>query len=218
MKITPRVIWISLALVILALILVVLTAGYWPALGQVLGLGMPRDLGVTFSDEDYTRAHEKLFGSGDPLHVSDSFTDAEMSALLNSCTGSNCLLSNVQVRTDSDDRVMISGAIEKDKITEALSMNGLDPALLSMFQYLPAEAPFYAEAEIYGQDDVLVLELTSAQLSGLGIPDDILREINTELSQSLNEYLASLPGTQIQDIKVENGSLQLNADLSEIQL
>lgn len=192
--------------------------GYWPALGHLVGLGGPRDLGVTFTEADYTSAHNKLFGTDNPLQVSDTFTDAEMSALLNSCTGSACLLSNVQVRTGSNDRVMVSGSIQKDKILEALATNGVDPALSSMLQYLPTEAPFYAEVEVQGQDDMLVLDLKAAQLSGFGLPDDILDEINTELSQSLNEYLASLPGTQITNMTVQNGSIQLDADLSEIQL
>lgn len=218
MKITPRVIWMSLAIVLLALAACFLMVGYWPALGHLVGLGGPRDLGVTFTESDYTSAHDKLFGADDPLHVSDTFTDAEMSALLNSCTGGACLLSDVQVRTGSNDRVMVSGSIQKDKILEALATNGVDPALSSMLQYLPTEAPFYAEVEVQGQDDVLVLELMTAQLSGLGMPDEVLREINAELSQSLNEYLATLPGTQITNINVQNGSIQLNADLSEIQL
>ncbi|MDQ5952174.1 MAG: hypothetical protein QG626_301 [Patescibacteria group bacterium] len=218
MKITPRVIWISLAIVILALAACLLMVGYWPSLGHLVGLGTPRDLGVTFTEEDYTNAHTKLFGSDNPLEVSDSFTDAEMSALLNSCTGGACLLRDVQVRTDSNDRVAISGSIQKDKISEAMLANGVDPALNSLLLYLPAEAPFYAEVEVQGQDDVLVLELMTAQLSGFGMPAEILREINAELSQSLNEYLAALPGTQITNIHVQNGSIQLNADLSEIQL
>ncbi len=197
---------------------IVVSLGYAPGLSKKLGIGGPKDLGVTYTSDDLTRAQEKIEASAGEK----SFTDAELTALLNSCNHSACVVQDLQVRTNVDGSFEFSGVIEREKIASFLT--SVAPAdqetasVLAALQALPKEPAFYAKAKVTGLNDVLSIELNSATIASIPIPASVLSDMNRELMTSVNSHLADMPGVQIRAITVDETGVTIDAALDTLPL
>lgn len=196
-----------------------LKLGYFPALGESIGFGGAKDLGITYSDEDYANAKDKFDEAAEAEMVKQTFTDAEITALMNSCTQSACVINDAQVRTSDDGLVEISGTIDRDEVAalfESAIASSEDPSgLAGMINYLPPQPAFYIKTEMVGENDVFVLELERAQIAGINIPNGDLDELSAELTKAITDYLASLTGTQVNDLNVTDEGIFIDANLAE---
>lgn len=197
---------------------IVVSLGYAPGLSKKLGIGGPKDLGVTYTADDLTTAQDKIEESAG----AQSFTDAELTALLNSCTHSACIVNDLQVRTNIDGSFELSGVIERDRIAGFLT--SVAPAdqetanVMAALQALPKEPAFYAKAKVTALNDVVSIELNSATVASLPIPASVLTDVNRELTTSANSHLAAMPGIQIRAITVDDTGVTINADLEALPL
>lgn len=197
---------------------IVVSLGYAPGLSKKLGIGGPKDLGVTYTADDLATAQDKIEESAG----AQSFTDAELTALLNSCTHSACIVNDLQVRTNIDGSFELSGVIERDRIAGFLT--SVAPAdqetanVMAALQALPKEPAFYAKAKVTALNDVVSIELNSATVASLPIPASVLTDVNRELTTSANSHLAAMPGIQIRAITVDDTGVTINADLEALPL
>ncbi len=190
----------------LGIVVVATSLGYFPALSSKIGIGQPKDLGVTYTDEDYASAQDKIESGDDGEVVKDTFTDAELTALLNSCLGLNCAIHDVQVKTYDDGTFEFSGVIDKDKLTEFVDTAHLSQddraTIQTSLNILPSQPSFYAKAQLSGRDDTVSFSLSEATIAGFPVPDSLKEDIDAQIMSSLNAHLQSIPGTQIENIEV----------------
>lgn len=200
--------------------LIAAALGYFPGLSKTLGFGGPKDLGVEYTDDDYLSAKDKLDEATETQVVDTTFTDAEVTALMNSCTESACIVEDVQVRTSDEGRLEMSGTINREKATTLLlnSSEGTanEAAMLSLINYLPAQPAFYFEAEVVAENDVFVVDVQQASLAGIQVTDESLEQLSDEVMRLIGDYFASVPGTQIESLTVAEGGITLQADLQNV--
>jgi hypothetical protein len=214
-------VFIVVGLICLGVILLIfvgaLSLGYLPGIGQVFGLGQAKDLGVSYSDDDYLNAKTKLDAALESQVIQTSFTSEEITALVNGCTVSACVLSDVQVKTSADGLVELAGVIDRD---EAISLlTSLAPAqegseLGSVIALLPPEPSFYLEAEMIAENDIFILNVSDAKVAGIDIPEDNLDDLSAELTSAWTEYLSSLTGTQINSLTVTAEGVYVDGNLT----
>lgn len=200
-------------------ITVATTLGYFPGVSRVIGLGAPKDLGITYTDADYLQAREKLDTALDTQQLQTQFTDAELTALLDSCTESACVFDDVQVKIESDGTLKLSGTVDRRKVADlvfAYADNNANLATLNtFFDYLPSKPAFYIQATVVGESDVVIVDLEQLSLGSLWIAD--LESLESDLNRTMNEYLAALSGQQVASIELTQGNLQLDMNLTELE-
>ena len=200
---------------------VAMSFGYFPGLSSSLGIGGPKDLGVVYTETDLVSAQNKL-DTAPTAMVLESFSDAELTALLNTCSFSTCFMDDVQVRTNPDGALEFSGLVDRDQMEghlQALSLSDEDLAsATAMLHLLPPQPSFYAKANVQGQDDTLTFNIRSASFANIPIPTTVLDNVSAEVSRNLNSYLAAMRGTQVRAIEVTEEGVMIEADFSALPL
>ncbi|MFZ2682094.1 MAG: hypothetical protein WAZ14_03315 [Patescibacteria group bacterium] len=222
MSVFKKVLLVIVAMAILlglGLFVLALNVGYWPKLAKVVGVGGVKDLGVSYADEDYISARTKLDAALDSQIVKTTLSDAELTALVNGCTASVCVVDEVQVMTDPEGTVELSGAINRDDLADLMVELGdtgtFDPEFEQMIKWLPARPSVYVRFAAAGHDDTVTLALESFKLAGIEVPKASLTDLSADLSQRLTEYLADLDGTQVNQFKITEDGLYLEGNLEQ---
>ena len=200
---------------------VAMSFGYFPGLSSSLGIGGPKDLGVVYTQADLASAQNKL-DTAPTAMVLESFSDAELTALLNTCSFSTCFMDDVQVRTNPDGAFEFSGVVDRDQIEGhlvALSLSDEDLAsAMTTLHVLPPQPSFYAKANVQGQDDTLIFNIHSASFANIPIPATVLDDVSAEVSRNITNYLTAMPGIQVRAIEVADEGVIIEADFSALPL
>jgi len=197
---------------IIVLVVVVAVVGYGGYVYWRINSGTQRDLGVRYTADDYTRAVTDKAGVGitdpDQLYlgadfqisgshdVDQTFTEAEISAILNTLNQANGPLKNVQVRLLGKGRGEISAQLDFHKY--GLSLDG----------------PFYAtggasstgsRSASFRADQVVVGDYT--------VPGWIRDRVGNEVTAWVNDELGKVEGLDIQSAEIGNGAAQFRGSL-----
>ncbi len=199
------------------IVLMMVSLGYFPELSRVIGLGAPRDLGVEYTAADYAAAQDKLNQAMRQQFINTSFTPAELTALLSGCSQTACVTQATQVRLTADGGLELSGFVDRERLENLLRQLGDESTssvlISSMIEYLPAQSAIYLEAELVGKADVIFIDLDQLSLGGLRVSDHSLDNLESELSQLVNDYLVATPGTQLTQLLISEDGLNLEADI-----
>ena len=206
---------------VIGLILLVLVAalslGYWPQLGRKIGLGDAKDLGVTYTDSDFSSAVNKVTDALDEQAVNETFTEAELTALVNGCTQAVCVLDNAQVKTTEAGTIELAGTVNRNDVLlllEQLSVPGDEASdIASLAKFLPAQPAIYIEATLTGTQADLNLNLQQATIAGFTFQGSDLTQISDEVNQALRDYLTTPEGARIQALEVKDDGIHIEADL-----
>ena len=220
--------------VVVVLVLLVLTSlayvGYMPALAKVLGWDKPKDLGISYTDQDKEQARSKsgvvyeelpastpdsagIQFSGVKV-VNTSWSSAEMTALLNNRPWKYWPIKDVQLRINEDNTVEMSGVFNSDKLRGYGAAIGVPEAVLSRLNLLPAEAPFYLKgSSSLSENHVSSFDITSAEMGRVSIPTSVLLSLNSSLTdrayaqQDLTSELSQYSGKKAAIVDFINGKL-----------
>src|SRR3990172_2039941 len=147
---------LGIILIVLALIAVIILAlaGYIPGLSNLFGANKPRDLGVTYTGQDFNSVREKSKITWETLpagtsnsasiqfsgshSVDTAWSSAEMTALLNNRPWNYWPISNVQMKINSDGTAEMSGIINSEKLRGYATAIGTPGAAVERISILPS--------------------------------------------------------------------------------
>jgi hypothetical protein len=206
---------------VLLVVLGVLSLGYWPKVGQKLGFGQVQDLGVTYTNDDYTSVMNKVTEAWDERVIQNTFTESELSALVNECSQAVCILNNAQVKTSADGSLEIAGTLDRDdaiQLFTELSTSSGDTTneIAGLAKLLPAQPTVYLEAKVSGDNDQVSFDLTRVSLAGVNIQGEDLSRLDEQIQQAIADALTNAGGTQLQTLQIRDDGIYLEADLQEL--
>jgi hypothetical protein len=179
-------------LVVLVIVVGLGFLGYIPGLSKLLGADKPRDLGITYTDQDFAAARAKsgvvyealpadtpaelsLVRSGSKL-VTASWTSAEMTSLMNNRPWKYWPIKDVQLRMNEDGTAELSGVLMKDKLSGYAAGIGAPAEVADMIaKFLPSEPTFYVKAKASLTDNkVSEFDVQSVNLGKMPLPVNTL--------------------------------------------
>jgi len=250
--------WVFIAIVVL-IVLVLGWFGFIPGLSTLLGANKPIDLGVKYTQEDFNKAHAQSAVTyeqiaGDPAasaslsfagshEVNNSWTSAEMTALLNDRPWKNWPVKNVQLRINPDNTVEMSGVYNEKKLEGYAAAIGTPQVVIDKLYIMPAEAAFYAKGTAaLSNNQVSKLDFTSVKLNRMPIPTGILLSLNNAIADQayaadavtdelskysgkkqavvnfINEKLVWISGFYAKNAQFNNGKLEFDGSLPDKEL
>ncbi len=222
-------------------ILIVLFFGYLglvPGVSGLMGTNKPKDLGVSFSQEDLDSGNQKTQVKLGTLAESTSIdkslvyqgqkevemtlTSAEITAMANNSKWKYNPLSNVQVRINEDGSAEASGYIDFQAAKDyalALGVSSTDiDQVLEKFPIPQTQFPFYLKGTGSVSNDQVSLNLQQAKLANIAVPTDI---VNTYLDPAVsfieNEYLSN-DSVNIEKLENQSGNAYFKGTLPEEEL
>lgn len=183
---------IGIAVIIAIIVLVIGYYGFIPGLSGLMGANTPRDLGVTYTQEDLDNANRKLgvtYATLPPdtpdsesivmegFHgIDEEFTDAEITALFNdhSENWGNYPMDDIQVRFNPDGTMELSGKLMTARLPGFAEAKGYD----MIGQLDRPELDYLSEPTIYLKGDldvtngVVSTDITELQVGRLTLNPD----------------------------------------------
>lgn len=222
----------------LIVILIILAAAAAAVYFFVPGLFQPNDLGIRPSEGAYESAMVKLniqkdraptegdvedyiISYGAPQKVEAHLTSEELTAFFNNNRPPYYAVKDVQVRINDDGTIEASGKLDTDYIfnqmldgtytredaKKALPMLGLIPDTVNVY--------FKASGEV-GNNQVYGLEISSAKVMGVPIPQSLIGPNLSFITDTLDSYAArasSKSGAYVDQVTIDDGQLYFKGSL-----
>lgn len=165
--------------------------GFVPGLSAVMGTNKPRDLGISYSQEDLQQTHAKsqvvyqtLADNQEPTQTrqfsgsrpfTGEFSSAEITATLNNQPWIHWPYRNLQVKFNGDGSAEVSGVLIKDKVPGYAAAIGIpSQAVEYAMKYIPADPVFYVKGKAALTDNqVSLFEPQAFQIGRLSLPVNI---------------------------------------------
>jgi hypothetical protein len=219
---------VLLILVVLLSVGGVLILGYFgiiPMPGDLFNVTKPKDLGVTYTEEDFNDFMEKsesqilpfeeapselqtapgvVFTS--PKAYDMSFTNSEISARINYSKWSSMPVENVQVKFSDGGIIEVSGNLVSGKLKNFASIAGyggyseenVDKGL-NWIEKLGANPSFYLKAKTEITNNELNLDTQSIEINRLGLPAD---QANKALTIATETILKNVTGLDTEKLTI----------------
>lgn len=249
--------------IVIGIVLVAVLAlgylGYIPGLSDVMGANKPRDLGVTYTqaDKDAARAKSQIEYTTLPANetgksiqysgvrpVNNSWSSAEMTALMNNRPWKYWPIKNVQLKINSDGTAELSGIVMRDKLQGYGAGIGAPAEVAdTIVKFLPPAPAFYLKGKAaLTNNNVSTFDIQSAQLGKVSIPtstllsfgkfnlashalaNDIAGELNKYSGKKeavvnfINERLSAVSGFFTKSAHFQDGKLFFDGTLPEKEL
>lgn len=213
-------------LLILAVLGVVAWSGMMPGLSSLVGASSARNLGVAATPADFTAAVQRMgyqlnnqpaaaeadrpryrHSYSGKMTVDQSFTSAELSALLTYNHVSWWALKDVQVKVGEGGAVEAAAIIRTDYIP-------WDQVPASVSRHLPKVLPAEVPVYVKGRLDVLGpqtvnLSVQKLELGRIPVPASALSaESQARASDFLNQRIRAIPGFTIQSLTFSDGKVR----------
>lgn len=223
MKLIGQLISFIFFLIIVGTIFAFSYLGMVPYLSTWLGTNKPRDLGIKYTEEDRIVGHAKSgityttlpastpdelsiqrFGSH---KVNDTWTSAQITALMNNRPWKNWPYKNVQVKFNGDGSAEISGELVKSKVPGyGAAIAAPKQALELVMKILPADPVFYLKMKASLKDNkVDVFEPQVFQIGRVPIPIQNLLAFQMSLPSLVKPVEAAFTFSMLDDLaKVHN--------------
>jgi hypothetical protein len=229
MKKGLKIFLIVVAVIVLLVLIAFARLGYLPGVAKVFGWDKPRDLGVSYTEEDFDSAFNKSAASYGVLpestpdsssiqflgsnQVTTSWNSSEVTSLLNDRPWKYWPISDVQLKINEDNSVEMSGIINSNKLRGYAIGIGVPQAVVDRISLLPSEAPFYIKGTgSLSQNTVSSFDLTQAELGRTSIPTGILLSADSQmvkraLAQSVVDELSNYSGKKAYIVDFVNSKL-----------
>ena len=230
-----------LKLVLILVIAAVLAGGYMgfiPGLSKVMGADKPKDLGITYTEQDFHAALTKsgitqkaLPETGDALQgatyegqhdLSTSFTGQDLTAFINGSKWKYNPFSNVQIRFNTDGTTEISGNVNLDKLWIYVGMNGVSQSDIAKARQalsaIPSKPAFYAKGIVEAENNQITkLNLDNLSIGRLSVPQSIIQPNQHYLGEMADKEMNSIPGFYIKSAKVEKGQAAFEGTVPDVE-
>lgn len=226
--------WISLIVLAIIMLIPVLIAGWFgfvPGLSSLLGAKQAKDLGVTYTQADYTSYLEKTASEFRPLSEAPNdpnnpgkkvvfdnpktadnitLTQEELTAAINESNWLWMPLRNTQVRI-SGGTVEVSGNLNLDHLDEFIGfIGGIDYSredienAISWGKRLANNAPVYIKSDVSVKDRHLNMVITEAKIGRFTAPIDIAGQA---ISAGTTNTLVNTPNFEVVTAAFQDGTL-----------
>lgn len=222
MKIFKFFLFLSLLIFILLSYL-----GFVPFVSDLIGSTQARDLGKTFSQENYDKAYEKanleqhaLKDSDYPYSIKyeDShpadvyFSDDEITALVNQNNYRDFPITNAQVKIHPDGTTEASGIFSTPKLIQYLTSLGVPLSdinqAMETYPIPQKDLPFYMKGQVSVTNNNINLNFANLELGRIPVPTNIINKYQEPLVNFIENKVAELvPQAQMQEVSLKNGQL-----------
>jgi len=220
---------------------ILLTAGYLgliPGLSSVMGADKPKDLGITYTEQDFQSiltksgiSQKTLPETSDVLQsahyegqheLTTSFTGQDLTALINASGWKYNHFSNVQIKFNSDGTTEISGNVNLDKLWTYVGMNGVSQGDIAKAQQalsvIPSSPAFYAKGVVEAENNqVTNLNLDNLTIGRLSVPQSIIQPNQHYLGEMAEKEMNSISGFYVKSAKVENGQAAFEGTVPDVE-
>jgi hypothetical protein len=239
----------------------VLVGGYFgliPGVSAIFGSNKPRNLGVSYTEADLASAKEKsqleyaelpadtpdsqsLVRSGS-RPITATFSNAEVTALMNDRPFKYWPYKNVQVKMNADGSAEISGQLIKSRLSGYCASIGVDKSVADkVIKYLPGNTVFYVKgrAALSG-NKVSVLDPSKVEVGRVPIPinsllsfdigtgtalatDSAVSELDSVSGKKaaiisyINSHLAGIKGFFANSAYFSENELHFDGNLNEVE-
>lgn len=217
-------------LFIVVVVGLLLTAGYLgfiPGLSSVMGADNPKDLGITYTEQDYenmlTKSNiiqnealeisEEIGVAYDGTHdLNTNFSGQDLTALINASKWKYNPFTNVQIRINRDGTAEVSGNVNLSKFWNYVGIFGVNTSAIDQgkkaLAMLPNQPAFYAKGVAAGTDNrVSSLNVESLTIGRVTVPNNIIQENQHYLTEMADRVMSSVPGFYAKKANIENGSV-----------
>jgi len=231
-----------LVFVVLVAVGGVLVLGYFgiiPMPGDFFNVTKPKDLGVTYTKEDYDEFMEKtesqvlsldkapeelqtgpgiVFTSPKPYDM--SFTNSEISARINYSNWSSMPVENVQVKFSDGGIIEVSGNLITSKLKNFASIAGyggyseenVDKGL-NWIEKLGSNPAFYLKAKTEITNNELNLDTESIEINRLGLPAD---QANKALTIATETIVKSVTGLDTEKLTITENAYNFKGNAPSV--
>jgi hypothetical protein len=218
------------------LVVLVLVGGYYgfvPGVANIFGSNKPKDLGVTYTEQDRLDGRAKIGWTINTLSpglppeqslvytgskaVDASFTEKELTAWINK-SWNYAPLTNCQIRVNPDNSVEFSGILHINRIKDyETAMGGnatdFDKLLPGFVKYLPSSPPVYMKASASVVNNQVSCTIQAFSIGRYSFSSDWL-EKNSSLFENAAEWqISRIPGVSVNSITFSNGQVQFDGTL-----
>lgn len=220
--------------IVLVIVLILGYFGFIPILSNLMGANNPKDLGITYTQEDIDSVNEKLgvtytelppdTPDAESLIMSDyrptsgSFTDNELTALFNehSELWGNYPMSDIQVKISDDGGVELSGVIEIGRLKGFADSKGYDEEtrreIRPYLRYITTKPAIYIKGNLSIVDGVVSSDVESFQIGRLTIGSGQLSQLDYAL-EAYASHIIGPPRLVIRNVSFQNGQSTVEGDI-----
>lgn len=217
-------------------IILVLIGGYYgfvPGVSSIFGSNKPKDLGVSYTEQDRLGGRAKIGWQIDTLTaglppeksliysgskaVDTSFTEKELTAWINK-SWNYAPLTNCQIRINPDNTAEFSGILHISQINKYKDVMGgstvdLDKVLPGFLKYIPSNPPVYMKASASVINNQVTCSITAFSIGRYSISADWLKKNSGLFEKAAEWQISRIPGTSIKSLTFSNGQVQFDGTL-----
>ncbi len=234
MKVILRLI-IFIGIVVVIAVLILGYFGLIPGVSRIFGSDKPKDLGATFTQDDFNTGRSKtgtkyvllpsdlspeesLKYSGTKV-VKTSFTDKELTALIHNRPWKYFPVKDVQLKIHEDGMAEASGVILVDRIIPCLKAFGVDSdqaeSAMKRVGFLKTNPPFYIKGTGSIINNEIELDIKKLEIGRLPVPLELgLFPIsNEDIINFIEARLKTVSGLSIKSLTLKGGKLFFDGTL-----
>ena len=203
--------------------------GFVPGLSKYFGIAKPKDLGVTYSKQDYDTYLKKAGFTVETVKepkngksiefsgksaVSQTFSQEEISGRLNYSQWKYMLISNTQIRINNDGTVEMSANLNTDKLTGFIQAVGggsysgeeIEKAK-GILNKLPPNLPVYAKFTAEVKNNKADISVQALQIGHFTIPLDKIGG-DAAVEAVTDHIFEIVPGFYAEQVSFSDGKMQ----------
>jgi hypothetical protein len=219
--------------VIVVIILVLGYFGLFPGVSSLLGANKPKDLGVKYTEADLNTGRnlakielkdqtgDKSLAFEGSKSISGEYSNAVMTAMINSAKYKYYPISNAQILVHNDGTIESSGNINISKVGQWSLDLGAGEGLVSKAKtyigYVSPNPSYYLKGRMSIENNQISLNVSEAKVSRYSAPDSIINQYQGQLADFVEERMSNVPGMNVKSAKFENGKMVLDANYPAIE-
>lgn len=203
------------------------------ALFMFITSGGPRDLGVKYTQADYTQTHQKIgtevvtastsASVKDSLQFSGkkeskvSLNSSEITAYLNADKYVYAPITNVQIKINPDGTGEASGILNiKNFITYVSLTTPTEDVQKAIDKFhINANPPFYAKGTLVVTNNQVNFNIQHLEVGRIPVPQNYVTENQGALNDYATKKLNSIPNLQVRSLTLTDGKANLDATVPE---
>jgi len=215
--------------------------GFVPGVSTIFGSDKPRDLGITWTKDDYNQtltqtkvqvlvsdlpagqelAPEKTIILKGSHPVKASFTQSEVTAMINNNQNNwkYFPVSDVQIKIGNDGSAQMSGMLHLNRLSGYAVATGASQgdikAVMDKFNLLPQAVPFYVSATPSVSNNVATMNFGKVELGRVGIPESLFTQYQDGINGFFTQQINSYPGLTTKAANFNGGKLNFDGTLSD---
>ncbi|MFA7301500.1 MAG: hypothetical protein WC069_04275 [Candidatus Shapirobacteria bacterium] len=193
----------------------------------------PRDLGVKYTSQNYTDAHQKMgvevskiesaTSPKDSLvytgkkEINISLDSAEITAYLNAENWQYAPLSNIQIKVNSDGTAQATGVINLNNVLPFISMTTpVDEVNKAIAKFkITNNPPFYASGKVTVTNNQVMFNVNSLEIGKIPVPANYVSENLNSLNKFATDRLNAVPNLSVRSLTLADGKANLDATVPE---